>query len=592
MPVFQFESRTFDYSGLPLPARVRVGKKDLLAAPARLVLRDGAGTLLSFETGDPLFVRREAHGEVWSFSGCCEEAKLIFGATLRAEDDGFLWCDLTLVPRWYKTPSFGSLALEIPLRAEFCRLLHAASLEAQLPAWASGTFPEAGGSLPFVPTCWIGREDAGFCVSMESAKGVLLRNPKAMFDLIPQGDSVLLRIRLLDRLPAHWEEDNPPLVFSFGIQATPVKPYRHVPEMDRALHVSLESLSNPLFEKIAEQGIRTVIFHENWTSIQNYGLPESGSEIRRQVERCHRMGLLALAYYGYEFATNAPDFSRKWEEWLVRQPDGKLRGGYERLNPPQRDFIVCFRSGYAKEMQERVRLTLEEYGFDGIYTDGTFLVFPCSNEKHGCGWRDGEGKLHPTFPILAWREHLRTLYEITREHGGIFDSHNGGQCFPALYAWTDTILDGEAIQEDFFRNVDGFITSGLARAQFTGANFGVPVQFVIYHDELIDPLLVCGIPGRYFGFGGVERASKLWAELDAFGTDGARFLPPWDESGTLSVTGDRLFASCWIREEDGREKALCAVYNSSDGEKTATVRCLGRTAEVAAPPKRTVFVTL
>ena len=548
MPVFESWNRTAVYGGLPFPEEFTVGGRDLLASPVRLAVRNEKGEILSFEPGEPLFLGKEEHGELWSFTGWIEEAKLILGSTVRAEDDGFIWCDLSLVPTWYKTPEFSSLALEIPVKREYCELLNTGSLDVALPPWASGTFPKEGGKLPFVPTCWIGREDAGICVSMESAANTLLDDEKAMFELIPEDDAVILRIRLLDRLPEVWHEDGPPLTFSFGLQATPVKEYKQVPIMDRALHVQLESLSNPHFDEAPGQGIRMIVFHENWTAIQNYGLPFPASEIKKQVERCHEMGMKAIAYFGYEFATNAPDFVRKWEDYLVRQPDGRLRGGYERHNPPQRDFIVCYRSGYAEEMQERVRFALEEFGFDGIYTDGTFMVFPCSNEKHGCGWRDREGKLHPTFPILAWRKHLRRLYDITREHGGIFDSHNGGQCFPALYAYTDTILDGEAIQEQFFANIDRFFTSGTARAQFTGSNFGVPVQFIIYHEELIDPLFVCGIPGRYCSFEAIVRAEALWKEMDAFGTEEAEFIPPWDEEGRIRVSGsEHLHASCWVK---------------------------------------------
>ena len=237
-------------------------------------------------------------------------------------------------------------------------------------------------------------------------------------------------------------------------------------------------------------------------------------------------------------------------------------------------------------MRERVRFTLEEFGFDGIYTDGTFMVFPCSNEKHGCGWRDAEGNLHPTFPILAWRDHLRQLYEITKEHGGIFDAHNGGQCFPALYAFTDTILDGEAIQESFFGNIDGFFASGTVQAQFTGRNFGVPVQFVIYRSELIDPLFVCGIPGRYFSFEGLAHAAEFWKRMDDFGTEDAEFIPPWDDSGRISVQGEQLHASCWAKNS----QKLAAVYNSSDEDRAALVSCFGRVKEVMVPAKRTVFM--
>ena len=589
MPEFDFRNRQYVYGDLPLPESITADGRGILAEPARLALRLKDGGEAVWNTGRPLITKKEERCCVWGFSGNCADANLIFDASLRVEDDGFAWCDVTLIPKWYTTPDFASLALEIPLKKEFCSFINAASLDVKLPPEACGFLPENGIKLPFVPSLWIGGGEAGVCVSMESDRNMLLSDENSAFEVEVGADTVLIRVHLLDSVPEGWDENNPPVVFSFGLQVTPVKEYREYDGFERTLHVNLESLYNPLFDKTAEQGIKYIIFHENWTALQNYGLPYSDDEIRSQVGRIHEMGMKALAYFGYEYPTLAPDFARTWDRYLVRSPDGHLRGGYERFDYPQRDFIVCANGGYAPIMQDRVVRTMEEYGFDGIYTDGTMMIFPCANEAHGCGWRDRAGKLHYTFPILAWRDHMRKLYKSVADRGGIFDSHNGGFCYPALYAFTDTVLDGEADQELVFRDIDGFMNSGRLRSQYSGRNLGIPVYFIIYHEELIDPLLVLGIKMRFCSFTGVEHASRQWKRLDAFGAEDAEFHPAYDSGSVISADGDKIHAACWIKTENGVRKALAAVYNASGKDQTVGVTCLGSTSAIAVPAGEAVF---
>ena len=117
------------------------------------------------------------------------------------------------------------------------------------------------------------------------------------------------------------------------------------------------------------------------------------------------------------------------------------------------------------------------------------------------------------------------------------------------------------------------------------------MQFIIYHEELIDPLFVCGIPGRYCSFEAIVRAEALWKEMDAFGTEEAEFIPPWDEEGRIRVSeSEHLHASCWVKTENGQEKILAAVYNSSPDDLPAHLECLGRTADLTAAGRRMVFV--
>ena len=581
MKEYLFGKRAYYYNRMPFPERIAVDGRDILASPIKLSVKTSGGKEAVWNEEEPFMSGEGGYYETEAFSGISYDAEIMFNASVRFEDDGFVWCDLTLVPRWYKKPDVSSISIDIPLKKSVCRLINACSLERTLPDFACGAMPEKRTTLPFVPSLWIGDENGGLAVSMESERGTILSDPDVMFEMIPDDEAYILRIHLLDSCPDGWDSDSPPLVFGFGMTATPVREYAEVPDLDRALHVSLESLYNPMFDHIAEQGIKYVIFHENWSIVQNYGLPRSDLEIREQIERCHRMGMKTLAYFGYEYASNAPGFAENWSKYLIRSPEGRLRGGYERHEPSQRDFIVCYNSGYAQVLEERVRKAMDDYGFDGIYTDGALMTFPCANEAHGCGWRDNKGGLHYTHPILAWRKLHRSLTEIVHSRGGIIDSHNGGYCVPALYSFTDSILDGEALQEKFFTDISKFADTGLMRSQFGGRNFGVPSQFIIYHKELVAPLTACGIPCRFFGFEEVALASEIWKKFDRFGAENAEYIPPWDDRGIMSVSESKTICSAWIRKEkDSEEKILISVYNLEENEKEVSIDILGRSVSV------------
>ena len=46
---------------------------------------------------------------------------------------------------------------------------------------------------------------------------------------------------------------------------------------------------------------------------------------------------------------------------------------------------------------------IDENDLSALYFDNCGLP-DCKNELHGCGWRNENGKLHPTIPFLKSRE--------------------------------------------------------------------------------------------------------------------------------------------------------------------------------------------
>lgn len=217
------------------------------------------------------------------------------------------------------------------------------------------------------------------------------------------------------------------------------------------------------------------------TVIQNWGRPQDEERFKKFVEKCHGLGMKVMVYFGYEYSSLVPEFYDNARDYLIRTPDGSFTGGWQR-KPWQRDFMVCYGGGYSDEMIKRVEHVMDDYGVDGIYTDGTFVPWECANEAHGCGFRDENGQLHPTFPLLAVREHVKKLYEAIHKRGGILDTHQSSCCIMPTLSFCDSYYDGENIQ-GLLKNNPEVMTPDSFKAEFFGYNLGIPCNFIAYSGE-------------------------------------------------------------------------------------------------------------
>ena len=160
----------------------------------------------------------------------------------------------------------------------------------------------------------------------------------------------------------------------------------------------------------------------------------------------------------------------------------------------------------------------DELGLDGIYLDSTIRPRACANERHGCGWRDAEGKLHATYPFFAVRRMMRELYEFVESRGGRIDAHQSGYVCPATLAFAHSYWDGEQIavggnKKDIRKelSIDAF------RAEFMGRNHGVPCEFLAYekpgwcYDDALAITLLHDVMVRPCGFVAVPRLAPVAA---------------------------------------------------------------------------------
>jgi len=339
----------------------------------------------------------------------------------------------------------------------------------------------------------------------------------------------------------------------------------------------------PALDYYKNLGVRTICFHEHWSSIQNYFAPADPEALRSLVQACHRRGISLLVYYGYEMSNIAPEWDVYSDEALVYP----RAGGYKRL-PEQTAYICCYKSAWQDYLAWAIARTMDEFDMDGVYLDGTEFPWGCSNLGHGCGYVGADGQLHPTYTFFETREMMKRIYAIvkSRKPQGQVNVHNSTCMTIPTLAWATSSWDGEQ-----FGGIDrtektwplDVLPLDSFRCEFMGRQWGVPAELLCYgrpytyeealaitlpHDVLVRP-------------GNVELASKIWLAAERFGRKQAQWLPYWNNAKFVTTNNTDVLASIYSR---GAKGALVVVSNLGRSHVQASVtlnlRALGLPSNV------------
>jgi len=285
------------------------------------------------------------------------------------------------------------------------------------------------------------------------------------------------------------------------------------------------------------------------------------------VDRFHANGVKVLVYYGYEYPTILPGWSRKRDDYLIRHPGEKWVGGWQAET--HRAYQSCYASAWADEVERNVYEIVDRYKLDGIYTDGMYISWECANERHGCGGRDAKGELHPTFPIYAVRRLARRLYDGIHARGGTIDAHQSACMITPLLAYADSCFDGENVQDALAKNPEHLPTDAF-RCEYSGYAFGLPMTFISYTNDKLTIQMIAAItlvhnvhpvPRELTD---LDFVSSVWKIYEDRKLDSAEFVPYWRER-ICDVPG--VYASSY---RDGKQTTIVAS-NLSKTRRTAVL---------------------
>jgi hypothetical protein len=566
--------RSYTWDAFPFPAQVSATDVELLSAPIELVaVVDGERQ--TFRGAPPVFsVVNPARVELTTRA----EAK-------GAQIEGKLWCEFDGCIRsdWQISPTHAgnmldTLYLEVPFHRDQAKLVHLSEpgpVDVSSPdlrglmVQARSHALEGPKNAPPQHHIWVGDQERGLAWFVESHQNFCLNSTRPAVEFIPNGDVLRVRIHLVQS-PRKLDS---PLDYTFGFIATPMKPVERTAWDTRTFRTNRygietrrvsDSPDAPLvLDEVQRLGGKTLYFHEGWSRIQNYYQPEDPEGLRAFIDACHKRGMQAITYYGFELSNLAPE----WDTYRHEILDFPQVGGHYR-QPPQRCYNVCYNSAWQDYLCWAIARTIDDYGVDGVYLDGTASAHACANRAHGCGYVDDSGLLCDTRPYFGVRELMKRIYTIvkTRKPNGQVDAHKSGYLDLPLLAFATTYWSGETLartqRHDEFAVLD-YLPTDAVQTMFMGHNLGVAADFLSYgrpytYTEALALMLAHDTPVRALGTDDMKVLTTVWEAFDAFGRNEAEWLPYWSNDEWLQVTPNGPLCSAYRHPKNG---LLLAVSN-------------------------------
>lgn len=583
--------RKYTFKNSLFPTSVTSLGKELLYAPVELALKFGSSVREIYDYQYRVLEKSDEKAVV-QISAICEN--VVVNSAVTVEYDGYVGISVNIAPFgiWSiiknRKPESGEydllekVTLKIKMNKKASNLLHywpngEDSVKSEPYVVPSSEYKEL--ELPFKPCIWAGCEDYGLNICMESDETMQLSDVSKCIKTSIHDDYNEIEYTLIDSTPYQWTmlpeayvSTHEPLCFDFIFQATPVKEFSRQLENDwRSIHTSV-GIGND-YEAIAKLGTKWVIFHESWALIQNYGPAVNEEQLKAEIKKCHELGMKVMVYFGYEYATAHPEWNKHNKQYCNVNQRGTYTGGWTRSNIHQRDFIVCYNSGYSEEMLSRVDMVMREYGVDGIYTDQTYVPWGCANLKHGCGYEGKDGKLHVTYPINALREHVKKMYTAVHANGGLVDAHQSTCCMMPTLAFADTYFDGENLQELIAKQLNEFVSMEAFRCEFLGRPFGLVCNFVTVLSEgftirnLLSLTLIHNVTARAWGENQIDTVAKIWEGYDAIGVVDAKWCPYWEGQSSLKAQDENVYITTFEKDD----KILAFVSQFDKGAKDVEI---------------------
>ncbi|MCD6362020.1 MAG: hypothetical protein J7M38_14275, partial [Armatimonadetes bacterium] len=552
--------RELDLSDSPLPVQMISQGEALLAAPVRLVATIG-GTEYRLSDTDMDWTQRDEQIGRWTGTGKLGPVQV--AVTGFVEFDGLMWFDVALEA---DDITVEALRLEVPLNRAQSTLLYSGNYQTR----GTGLTPSEPWSTAFTPCIGLSNERVGLQWYAQSRRGWHLQDLKRALEVIPSDTANTLVADIMDTPTPVGKRS-----FSFGLQATPVKPPLPGRRMIRPMGKGSPKANMALW-------------FTHWSLGCSYNWPVREERAVHIHNRQTQMGQRVMAYTRLsECSVKGPWYEYFRDEWRVHpgprkafNPDVKWDATGNPVCPHSRswqDWTVW-----------SIKKACQALGFDGLYYDVSRPPF-CGNQAHGCGYLDDEGRWQPEIQLLATRELQKRIWIMMHEElgGKLITHHMSGHLYMITQAFSDVVIDGENLTSILRDNYYDLLPLDKFRAEFMGHQWGPAALFLpefsraqltpegkkLYEspEKLPEVRHLAGmiflhdsLPWPWYS--DLSPYFAIWDAQDELGWgDDVEFLPYWDNAQYLKPMGEQLVASIFRR--GGR--ALVVLFNNTDDEQQA-----------------------
>ncbi|OGV80366.1 MAG: hypothetical protein A3K19_31380 [Lentisphaerae bacterium RIFOXYB12_FULL_65_16] len=554
--------RQYVFGQSALPVRITSADAELLARPMSLDVavagQPVVWTQQSMRAVSQSDTRAEFAGELKGKAG---EKEVSFTTRIVAEYDGLVMVDLACADS--ANLAADKITLDIPVPKDRALYRHR-----YVPAWAGlvGNLPTGNGVVDkdaFICYAWLGDNDRGLFWMCESDQFWPNAESPNAFETVRTDNDVVLRFNLLasgQTLPADWK-------YSFGIQATPVKPipkdwrkWRLTPGRNPTVHILWPTVQKD--------------------SLRYYGYPEATdpAAFTQRVAAFHANNTKVVPYLCLSYISAAcpewPYFEKFWAMGGVDSSSADVAAygvGFASaspLGPDYSDFIVWKTAQF-----------IERYDVDGVYHDNTH-PYNSTNTDAGCGYWRGEQR-RPTHPILGYRALYRRMYAVTKSlpRETFTMAHMSGKVTIPILAYDDSYLDGEHFRDRVQDHYPDVLPLDSFRAEYMGRQWGILPYFLPEfrgeYAKQVEPtrglmaILMLHDVSPWPIWCNTEVMNQALAALDEFGYVDAEFLAYFDTVPPATTAMPDVYVSAYKRTDN---RALLIVGNTGRADQTGDVR--------------------
>lgn len=550
-------NRTYDFGKGAFPASILSGSSDLLSSPMYLNgIANNKPIKWKFTSSKNISVAKSTV----VFTRKQESEYVSMSSKITCDFDGMMRFDITLTPKNHNT-EIGSLALKIPIPDAYSKYLYGSSDPYNKDLIGKLNTPW---SSDFIPGLWVGNETTGIGWFAEGKMNWNQTKPGKTLEIVQNGNSRVMTVNFIDT-PTNL---NKPITLTFGMQATPTKPFPR--PKDWLTYRPVTVLGNKLFFSCWGGETRWGGFPVIGNDKANPGDPGEfdDSAYIASLKSLHDRGFMVPAYLTPATAvTSMPEtdyYKLQWEgvpEILTLTDNG------------QQILLVCsadkdWQDLFIKRLQE----FMTKYNNDAIYMDwGNALK--CSNQQHGCGYTKPDGTIEGTYPVFALHEMHKRIYKVMRaakpNSPFVTIGHPVGTMgLPHTNFWQGYV-EGEYAAvivptPKYNGDYTAFYSPERYTVEFSGRNWGSIPLMLSYVSEPAKSRTVFALAlmtGAIAWPANLDKGVELstWTALDKFGVNNIEeFLPYWANKGAVKWTGgDKVFVTTYRN----KGKALLIVSN-------------------------------
>ncbi len=560
--------REYKWGDNAFPSQINSAGTELLSGPIRMTAKIAGKTVKT--TQGSFKVTKVSETRV-DFTSSARLGNIPLKVNGYLEFDGFMWLNATLGSK-SSNVTLQRLTLDIPMRSEAATLVNG-----NRGAIRCGALHPMTTALGLEPVIWFGNEKCGLQWSTDSFKDWNVQDKNKLLQVEQAGATTNIRFVLADN-PTSLKGKS--LSYTFGLQATPVKP---MPSGRREWELELvRAYKWHPDPETSKEGRMSPTYWSQWGKVDNqpdgpYGRLQASPYTFEELDRVNPRNLYPYLYWNLGMLWNGEEVLQTFSDWGEYQKNAHPYTSIasRHWDPDMRDYMVW-----------RVNHLFIDNPTLASRVTGLYL------DTSQAGWSN------ESYSVLGTRDLQKRAYLSVKQKWPqlLFMNHESGSVHMFQLAFADMMLSGEHYTDSplLIANLDyhELLDYDVIRSEFLGSNFGIPLVFLpeigrcvgtdvektafVYSDKgipavehLTGMLWLHDVPMLTSWVNPVPMVRVNHAKMLFGWDDQVAFKGYWENADYVTLQSDKPAAQVSFFKRNGR--VLFVVMNNSDEDAKVTL---------------------